>query len=103
MIRRKQHIIKLIRRKVNEIDNTVEVIFMLQSKRDNDVIRIGCLILLKRKDVDKRSNRHSEYNLLDIELEIESLFQFLFIQNMIGRKIFYHPLLGVLKKRILIP
>lgn len=53
MIRRKQHIIQLIRQKVNEIDNTAEVILYGSrargdNKRDSDW---DVMILLKRKTV----------------------------------------------------
>jgi uncharacterized protein len=56
MIRRKQHIIKFIRQKVNEIDNTAEVILYGSRARgdnrhDSDW---NVMILLKRKDVDKK-------------------------------------------------
>jgi len=72
MIRRKQHIIKLIRQKVNEIDNTVEVILYGSrargdNRRDSDW---DVMILLKRKDVDKNVEQTFRHNLLDIELEI---------------------------------
>jgi predicted nucleotidyltransferase len=72
MIRRKQHIIKLIRQKVNEIDNTVEVILYGSrargdNRRDSDW---DVMILLKRKDVDKKVEQTFRHNLLDIELEI---------------------------------
>jgi uncharacterized protein len=72
MIRRKQHIIKLIRQKVNEIDNTAEVIlYGSRARGDNrhdsdwDV-----MILLKRKDVDKKVEQTFRHHLLDLELEI---------------------------------
>jgi predicted nucleotidyltransferase len=55
VIRRKQHIIQLIRQKVNEIDKTAEVILYGSrargdNKRDSDW---DVMILLKRKNVDK--------------------------------------------------
>jgi uncharacterized protein len=72
MIRRKQYIIQLIRQKVNEIDNTAEVIlYGSRARGDNrpdsdwDV-----MILLKRKDVDKKVEQTFRHHLLDIELEI---------------------------------
>ena len=72
MIRRKQHIIQLIRQKVNEIDNTAEVILYGSrargdNRRDSDW---DVMILLKRKDVDKKVEQTFRHNLLDIELEI---------------------------------
>ena len=56
MIRRKQHIIQLIRQKVNEIDNTAEVILYGSrargdNKRDSDW---DVMILLNRSNVDKK-------------------------------------------------
>lgn len=72
MIRRKQHIIQLIRQKVNELDNTAEVILYGSrargdNKRDSDW---DVMILLNRKDVDKRVEQVFRHHLLDIELEI---------------------------------
>ena len=72
MIRRKQHIIQLIRQKVNEIDKTAEVILYGSrargdNKRDSDW---DVMILLNRKNVDKRVEQSFRHNLLDIELEI---------------------------------
>jgi predicted nucleotidyltransferase len=72
MIRRKQHIIQLIRQKINEIDNTAEVIlYGSRARGDNkwdsdwDV-----MILLKQKNVDKKVEQIFRHNLLDLELEI---------------------------------
>ena len=72
MIRRKQHIIQLIRQKVNEIDNTAEVIlYGSRARGDNkwdsdwDV-----MILLKQKNVDKKIEQTFRHHLLDLELEI---------------------------------
>ena len=72
MIRRKQHIIQLIRQKVNEIDNTAEVIlYGSRARGDNrhdsdwDV-----MILLKRKNVDKKVEQTFRHHLFDLELEI---------------------------------
>ena len=72
MIRRKQHIIQLIRQKVNEIDNTAEVILYGSrargdNKRDSDW---DVMILLKQKNVDKKIEQTFRHHLLDIELEI---------------------------------
>ena len=72
MIRRKQHIIQLIRKKVNEIDNTAEVILYGSrargdNKRDSDW---DVMILLKQKNVDKKIEQTFRHHLLDIELEI---------------------------------
>ena len=72
MIQRKQYITQLIRQKVNEIDNTVEVILYGSrargdNRRDSDW---DVMILLKRKDVDKKVEQTFRHNLLDIELEI---------------------------------
>jgi len=71
MIRRKQHIIQLIRQKVNEIDNTAEVILYGSRARgdehpDSDW---DILILVNTKtDLDyERVFRHSLY---EIELEL---------------------------------
>ena len=72
MIRRKQHIIQLIRQKVNEIDNTAEVILYGSrargdNKRDSDW---DVMILLKQKNVDKKVEQTFRHHLLDLELEI---------------------------------
>jgi len=72
MIRRKQHIIQLIREKVNEIDNTAEVILYGSrargdNKRDSDW---DVMILLKQKNVDKKIEQIYRHHLLDLELEI---------------------------------
>ena len=72
MIRRKQHIIQLIRQKVNEIDNTAEVILYGSrargdNKRDSDW---DVMILLKQKNVDKKVEQIFRHHLLDLELEI---------------------------------
>jgi len=73
MIRRKQHIIQLIRQKVNEVDNTAEIILYGSrargdNKRDSDW---DVMILLKRKNVDKKIEQTFRHNLFDLELEIE--------------------------------
>jgi predicted nucleotidyltransferase len=72
MIRRKQHIIQLIRQKVNEIDNTAEIILYGSrargdNKRDSDW---DVMILLKRKNVDKNIEQTFRHHLFDLELEI---------------------------------
>ena len=72
MIRRKQHIIQLIRQKVNELDTTAEVILYGSrargdNKRDSDW---DVMILLNRKNVDKKDEQIFRHHLLDIELEI---------------------------------
>ncbi|MEI6048344.1 MAG: nucleotidyltransferase domain-containing protein [Bacteroidota bacterium] len=72
MISRKQHIIQLIRQKVNEIDNTAEVILYGSrargdNKRDSDW---DVMILLKQENVHKKVEQTFRHHLLDIELEI---------------------------------
>ena len=72
MSRRKQHIIQLIRQKVNELDNTAEVILYGSrargdNKQDSDW---DVMILLNRKNVDKKVEQTFRHHLLDIELEI---------------------------------
>jgi predicted nucleotidyltransferase len=72
MIGRKQHIIQLIRQKVNELDSTAEVILYGSrargdNKRDSDW---DVMILLNRKNVDKKVEQTFRHHLLDIELEI---------------------------------
>jgi predicted nucleotidyltransferase len=72
MIRRKQNIIQLIRQKVNEIDNTAEVILYGSrargdNKRDSDW---DVMILLKQSNVDKKEEQIFRHHLLDLELEI---------------------------------
>lgn len=69
---RKKHIIQLIRQKVNEIDKTAEVILYGSrargdNKPDSDW---DVMILLNRKNVDKKTEQTFRHNLLDIELEI---------------------------------
>jgi len=72
MIRRKQHIIRLIRQKVDELDSTAELILYGSRargdhKRDSDW---DVMILLNRKNVDKKTEQVFRHHLLDIELEI---------------------------------
>src|SRR3989339_941140 len=72
MIRRKQHIIQLIRQKVNKLDDTAEVILYGSrargdNKRDSDW---DVMILLNRRNVDKKVEQIFRHHLLDIELEI---------------------------------
>lgn len=72
MIRSKKHIIQLIRQKVSELDNTAEVILYGSrargdNKRDSDW---DVMILLNRKNVDKKVEQTYRHHLLDIELEI---------------------------------
>jgi len=69
---RKKHIIQLIRQKVNEIDKTAEVILYGSrargdNKPDSDW---DVMILLNRKNVDKKTEQTFRHNLLDVELEI---------------------------------
>ena len=72
MIRRKKHIIQLIRQKVNEIDNTAEVILYGSRARGDDKQDSDwdVMILLKRKNVDKKVEQTFRHHLLDLELEI---------------------------------
>ncbi len=72
MIRRKKHIIQLIRQKVNEIDNTAEVILYGSQARGDDKQDSDwdVMILLKRKNVDKKVEQTFRHHLLDLELEI---------------------------------
>lgn len=72
MIRGKQHILQLIRQKVSEIDNTAEVILYGSrargdNKRDSDW---DVMILLKRNNVDKKTEQTFRHNMLDLELEL---------------------------------
>lgn len=62
----------MIRQKVNEIDKTAEVILYGSrargdNKPDSDW---DVMILLNRKNVDKKTEQTFRHNLLDIELEI---------------------------------
>jgi len=71
MTRRKKDIIQLIRQKVNEIDNTAEIILYGSrargdNKRDSDW---DLMILLKRNNVDKRVEQTFRHHLFDLELE----------------------------------
>ena len=72
MTRKKQHIIQSIRQKVNELDSTAEVILYGSrargdNKRDSDW---DVMILLNRKNVDKKIEQTFRHHLLDLELEI---------------------------------
>jgi predicted nucleotidyltransferase len=72
MIRRKQYIIQSIRKKVNEIDRNAEVILYGSrargdNKRESDW---DIMILLNRKNVDKKVEQTFRHHLLDLELEI---------------------------------
>ena len=72
MIRSKKHIIQLIRQKVDELDNTAEIILYGSrargdNKPDSDW---DVMILLKRKNVDKKVEQTFRHHLLDLELEI---------------------------------
>jgi predicted nucleotidyltransferase len=72
MSRRKQHIIQLIRQKVNDLDKTAEIILYGSrargdNKQDSDW---DVMILLNRKNVDKKVEQTFRHHLLDIELEI---------------------------------
>jgi uncharacterized protein len=72
MIRKKQHIIQLIRQKINEIDNSAEVILYGSrargdNRRDSDW---DVMVLLKRSNVDKKVEQTFRHHLLDLELEI---------------------------------
>ena len=72
MIRKKQHIIQLIRQKINELDSTAEVILYGSrargdNKRDSDW---DVMILLNRLNVDKKIEQTFRHHLLDLELEI---------------------------------
>ena len=72
MIRSKKYIIQLIRQKVDEIDNTAEVILYGSrargdNKPDSDW---DVMILLKQKNVDKKVEQTFRHHLLDLELEI---------------------------------
>lgn len=69
---RKQHIIRLILQKVYEIDNSAEVILYGSrargdNKSDSDW---DIMILLDRKNVDKKTEQSFRHQLLDLELEI---------------------------------
>jgi predicted nucleotidyltransferase len=72
MIRRKKHIIHLIRQKVNEIDSNAEVILYGSrargdNKHDSDW---DVMILLKQKNVNKKVEQTFRHHLFDLELEI---------------------------------
>ncbi len=74
MSRRGQNIIKKIRQKVNELDNSAEVILYGSrargdNKNDSDW---DILILLNRKNVDKDTEQAFRHHLFDLELEIGS-------------------------------
>jgi len=62
----------MIRQKVNDLDSTAEVILYGSrargdNKRDSDW---DVMILLNRKNVDKKTEQAFRHHLLDIELEI---------------------------------
>ena len=107
MIRRKQHIIKLIRQKINEIDNTAEVIlYGSRARGDNkwdsdwDV-----MILLKRNNVDKKVEQTFRHHFLDLELEIGvPISVFVYSKNDWEGKYSVTPLFRSIKKEgIVIP
>ena len=107
MIRRKQHIIKLIRQKINEIDNTAEVIlYGSRARGDNkwdsdwDV-----MILLKRNNVYKKVEQTFRHHFLDLELEIGvPISVFVFSKSDWEGKYSVTPLFRSIKKEgILIP
>ena len=107
MIRRKQHIIQLIRQKVNEIDNTAEVILYGSrargdNKRDSDW---DVIILLKQKNVDKKVEQTFRHHLLDLELEIGvPISVFVYSKNDWEGKYSITPLFRSIKKEgIVIP
>jgi uncharacterized protein len=107
MIRRKQHIIQLIRQKVNEIDNTAEVILYGSrargdNKRDSDW---DVMILLKQKNVDKKVEQTFRHHLLDLELEIGvPISVFVYSKNDWEGKYSITPLFRSIKKEgIIIP
>jgi len=107
MIRRKQHIIQLIRQKVNEIDNTAEVILYGSrargdNKRDSDW---DVMILLKQKNVDKKVEQTFRHHLLDLELEIGvPISVFVYSKNDWEGKYSITPLFRSIKKEgIVIP
>ena len=107
MIRRKKHIIQLIRQKVNEIDNTAEVILYGSrargdNKSDSDW---DIMILLKRKNVDKKTEQSFRHHLLDLELEIGvPISVFVYSKSDWEGKFSITPLFRSIKKEgILIP
>ena len=107
MIRRKQHIIQLIRQKVNEIDNTAEVILYGSrargdNKRDSDW---DVMILLKQKNVDKKVEQTFRHHLLDLEFEIGvPISVFVYSKNDWEGKYSITPLFRSIKKEgIVIP
>jgi len=107
MISRKKHIIQLIRQKVNEIDNTAEVILYGSrargdNKRDSDW---DVMILLKQKNVDKKVEQTFRHHLLDLELEIGvPISVFVYSKNDWEGKYSITPLFRSIKKEgIIIP
>ena len=104
---RKKHIIQLIRQKVNEIDKTAEVILYGSrargdNKPDSDW---DVMILLNRKNVDKKTEQTFRHNLLDIELEIGvPISVFVYSKSDWEGKYSMTPLIRRIKKEgILIP
>ena len=107
MIGRKKHVIQLIRQKVNEIDNTAEVILYGSrargdNKQDSDW---DVMILLKRKNVDKKVEQTFRHHLLDLELEIGvPISVFVYSKNDWEGKYSVTPLFRSIKKEgIVIP
>lgn len=72
MIRRNQHIIQLIRKKVNELDDTTELIlYGSRARGDNKRDSVwDVMILLNRNNVNKKVEQLFRHHLLDLELEI---------------------------------
>ena len=75
MIRRKQHIIQLIRQKVNEIDNTAEVIlYGSRARGDEHPDSDWDILILVNSKTDLDYERVFRHRLYEIELEIGEAF-----------------------------
>src|SRR5665647_2465775 len=75
MIRRKRHIIQLIRQKVNEIDNTAEVIlFGSRARGDEHPDSDWDILILVNSKTDLDYEKIFRHKLYEIELELEEAF-----------------------------
>src|ERR1035437_9286571 len=75
MIRRKQHIIQLIRQKVNEIDNTADIIlYGSRARGDEHPDSDWDILILVNSKTDLDYERIFRHRLYEIELEIGEAF-----------------------------
>lgn len=107
MIKRKQYIIQSIRKKVNEIDKNAEVILYGSRARGDNKKESDwdIMILLNRKNVDKKIEQTFRHHLFDLELEIGvPISVFVYSKSDWEGKYSFTPLYRSIKKEgIIIP